>query len=306
MVSVLPSTAQSQTAKQNSYATATLYVGNLATEVTEATLFELFNAVGPVSSVRVCRDVVTRRSLGYAYVNFHSVQDAERALDTMNFTNIRGRQCRIMWCQRDPALRKNNKGNIFVRGLHKSIDSKALYDTFSLFGNILSCKVALDPETGKSRGYGYVHFYDEKSAQKAIQGVNGMKIPDTGDASDGNVVQAELFKSKEEREKNVKYTNIYVKYIPPTLDEKTLIELFTKTTEGKITSSQYWRESYGVSACLNYDSYEHAKIAVEKMNGYDVSEYWNKYSPEDNENEKEKEKEKEKADDEKKRIKNKP
>lgn len=268
---------------QNPYASASLYVGDLGPEVTEATLFELFNAVGPVASVRVCRDATTRRSLGYAYVNFHSVQDADRALDTMNFSNIRGRQCRIMWCQRDPALRKNNKNNIFVRGLHKSIDSKALYDTFSLFGNILSCKVVTDAETQQSRGYGYVHFYDDKSAQKAIEGVNGMKIPETNDSEDSKVVQAELFKSKEEREKNVKYTNVYVKYIPTKLDEKTLVELFTKVTGGEITSTHYWIQPYGVSACLNYDSFEHAKAAVEKMNGYDVSQYWEKSEKEEDE-----------------------
>eukprot|EP01038_Epipyxis_sp_PR26KG_P012787 gene12787-17144_t len=202
------------------FQSASLYVGDLHNEVTESLLFELFNRVGPVASIRVCRDSVTRRSLGYAYVNFHNVQDAERALDTMNFTDIKNKPCRIMWSQRDPSLRKSGVGNVFVSSLAPSVDNKGLYDTFSVFGNILSCKVATD-ENGASKGYGYVHFETAEAAQDAIQKFNGTLIDEVE-------VHVGSFVRKQDRAGQADWTNLYVKQFPQSWDEAKLRDLFAE------------------------------------------------------------------------------
>jgi polyadenylate-binding protein len=245
------------------YASASLYVGDLHSDVTEALLCDIFNAVGPVASIRVCRDAVTRRSLGYAYVNFHMMVDAERALDTMNYTMIKGRPIRIMWSHRDPSIRKSGKGNIFIKNLDKTIDNKMLYDTFCTFGNILSCKISYD-EQARSKGFGFVHYETEEAAETAIEKVNGKMLKD-------KIVFVGKFKKKEDHEGEVgekKFTNIFVKNLEPSVDEAAIRGIFSGY--GEITSFALMTNEDGTSkgfAFLNFSDMDAAKKAVDEKNG---------------------------------------
>lgn len=246
---------------------ASLYVGELDPSVTEAMLFELFSQIGAVASIRVCRDAVTRRSLGYAYVNYNSTSDGEKALEELNYTIIKGRPCRIMWSQRDPALRKTGQGNVFIKNLDVAIDNKALHDTFAAFGNILSCKVAQD-EHGNSKGYGFVHYETDESAQQAIKHVNGMLLNEKKVYVGHHIPKKDRQSKFEEMKAN--FTNIYVKNVNPEASDDEFRELFERY--GEITSSSLARDQDGKSrgfGFVNYTTHESAYKAVDELNGRD-------------------------------------
>lgn len=253
---------------QPGFPIASLYVGDLHPEVNEASLYEKFSQSGPVVSIRVCRDQVTRRSLGYAYVNFQQPADAERALDTMNFDVIKDRPCRIMWSQRDPSLRRSGLGNIFIKHLDKAIDNKTLFDTFSAFGNILSCKVAQN-EMGESKGYGFVHFETQEAADTAIKKVHGMLL-------NGKKVFVDRFKPRNERMRDgpsMRYTNLYVKNFGDDFEEEQMKELFGQF--GTISSLVVMKDETGRSkgfGFVSFESHESAARAVDELNGKPVGD----------------------------------
>jgi len=188
----------------------------------------------------------------------------------MNFTDINMQNCRIMWSQRDPSLRKSGVGNVFVKNLPANVDNKGLFDTFSVFGNILSCKVATqttqDVATGQSvvssKGYGYVHYETADAAQDAIQKFNGMMIEDS-------TVTVDNFVPSKQRVTSAKWTNLFVKQFPLEWAENELVKLFEPY--GDLASVKIERtrdevpvsKGFGFVAFVNHES---AAAACDALN----------------------------------------
>lgn len=242
-----------------------LYVGNLHPNVSEPNLFEVFNAVGRVASIRLFRDT-TETSFNFAFVKFHSVDDAERALEILNFTSIKGRQCRMMPLQRDKSLPEHDIGTVFVENLHEKIDSKTLYETFSVFGDILSCKVATDRETGKSRCYGYINYLRVVDANKAIEGVNNMVIGD-------KQLHVKLVSGQERIEK-ASWNSVYMKHIPAKMTQEEIKKFVEEKTGSKVICLRCWdKPMLGKRACFIFDAHEDAQKCVDVLNKYEMKEF---------------------------------
>jgi len=170
---------------------------------------------------------------------------------------------RIMWSQRDPALRKTGQGKIFIKNLDESIDNKALHDTFAAFGNVLSCKVATD-EHGRSRGYGFVHYETSEAAESAIKSVNGMLLNDKK-VYVGHHISRKERQSKLDEQK-AQYTNLYVKNLDPEMTQEDFEALFNKF--GNLTSAALSADEDGRSkgfGFVNYERHEEAQAAVDAL-----------------------------------------
>ena len=65
---------------------------------------------------------------------------------------------------------------LFVAGLPYDLDDAELIEIFEKFGTIASAKVAIDKETGKSRGFAFVEMPNEEEAREAIDGLNDISL----------------------------------------------------------------------------------------------------------------------------------
>nr|CAB3485056.1 unnamed protein product [Digitaria exilis] len=223
--------------------TTSLYVGDLEGSVSDSQLYELFSQAGQVVSVRVCRDVTSRRSLGYAYVNFSNPLDAARALEVLNFAQLNSKPIRVMYSNRDPSSRRSGSANIFI-------------------------KVAMD-EAGQSKGFGFVQYEKEEAAQAAIKSLNGMLIND-------KPVYVGPFLRKQERDHSfdkAKFNNVFVKNLSESTTKEDLLKIFGEY--GNITSAVVMIGMDGKSRCfgfINFENPDAAAHAVQELNGKKIND----------------------------------
>jgi cold-inducible RNA-binding protein len=89
-----------------------LYVGNLSYQMTEDSLREVFAAVGEVLSAKIVTDAATGRSRGFGFVEMANDDDADKAIATLNGTNVSDREINVSEArpQKDRGFSGGNRG----------------------------------------------------------------------------------------------------------------------------------------------------------------------------------------------------
>lgn len=72
-----------------------IYVGNLSYDVSEDELKEVFSEHGEVSSVNIIKDKYSGRSKGFGFVEMPNDDEAEKAIQTLNGSAVKGRDIKV-------------------------------------------------------------------------------------------------------------------------------------------------------------------------------------------------------------------
>lgn len=72
-----------------------IYVGNLHYGLSEDDLRNVFLEYGDVDSVKIITDKFSGRSKGFGFVDMPNDQDAQRAIDELNDTDLKGRNMKV-------------------------------------------------------------------------------------------------------------------------------------------------------------------------------------------------------------------
>ncbi|KAG6629942.1 hypothetical protein I3843_14G120200 [Carya illinoinensis] len=158
----------------------TLWIGDLQYWVDESYLHTCFAHTGEVVSIKIIRNKITGQPEGYGFVEFVSHAAAERILQTYNGTQMPGTEqtFRLNWASFGIGEKRPDAGpehSIFVGDLAPDVTDYLLQETFRVqYPSVRGAKVVTDPNTGRSKGYGFVKFSDEAERNRAMTEMNGV------------------------------------------------------------------------------------------------------------------------------------
>ncbi|KAJ1962889.1 hypothetical protein GGI12_002380 [Dipsacomyces acuminosporus] len=174
-----------------------IYVGNLPPHVTDSRLRHFFSQIGFVKDAHV--EMKDGESLGYGYVAFSNSDTAHRAIETLDQLDIDGRKINIYMLSPEhekhvrhkflglhiggrhrrsstggieeyehtpPAPIESMKHRVYVGNLPFETTDEQLRSMFAEVGPVRNASIMI--KRSRSRGFGYVAFDDDATAQKAV------------------------------------------------------------------------------------------------------------------------------------------
>eukprot|EP00397_Hematodinium_sp_SG-2012_P034628 GEMP01037153.1.p1 GENE.GEMP01037153.1~~GEMP01037153.1.p1 ORF type:complete len:276 (+),score=61.38 GEMP01037153.1:40-828(+) len=168
-----------------------LFIGGLPQTCSRDDLEAWADIYGPCKKVVVKMDVHTHRSRGFGFVEFENWDSFKTVMEAnpSDAHVIQGKQVEVKQFDADSANASKTRLafsnpptedelTAFVGALPQACDDAVLENFGALFGDVESSIVKMDPETGRSRGFGFIKFRDQSAIESACANFESNAIDD--------------------------------------------------------------------------------------------------------------------------------
>ena len=161
----------------------------------------------------------------------------------MNGANsMKGKPVRICKYEGKGQIRQTNiKQSLLIKNIDSQMSQKEFYQKFLECGDIVSGKIEYD-ENGISKGFGYIYYYNEESAEKAKLNLNGKYFY-------GKAIEiVNLIPGKKTKTNAI---TLFVLNIPSNITEKELMPIFEKF--GPVTNISVNQRGFAYVSYMNFE-----------------------------------------------------
>ena len=150
----------------------TLWMGDLEAWISESFIINSFLEFGfKPKFVKLINDKRINKSRNFCFITFNNLEEANEALFKLNAKKIPKTNMffKLNLTKNNPKIKKN----LYVSNLPREVNDLELFSFFkSKYPSVYYASIITD--NGCSRGYGFVHFSDEKEYQKCLIEMNGI------------------------------------------------------------------------------------------------------------------------------------
>ncbi|XP_044299200.1 heterogeneous nuclear ribonucleoprotein A1 isoform X2 [Varanus komodoensis] len=148
-----------------------LFIGGLSFETTDESLRNHFEQWGTLTDCVVMRDPNTKRSRGFGFVTYSTVEEVDAAMNArphkVDGRVVEPKRAVSREDSQRPGAHLTVK-KIFVGGIKEDTEEHHLRDYFEQYGKIEVIEIMTDRSSGKKRGFAFVTFDDHDSVDKIV------------------------------------------------------------------------------------------------------------------------------------------
>ena len=207
-----------------------------------------------------------KNNMSWAQVHLENKEFADKARHELNGYILKPINCidsskikpiRICKYEGKSANKQTNiKQSLLVKNLDINMTQKEFYNIFLEYGDIVSGKIEYD-ESGISKGFGYIYYFTEESAEEAKKNLNGKSFYGK------NIEIVNLIPTKKNRNNII---TLFVLNIPKDVTEEKLNSIFEKF--GPVSNISINPNGY---AYISYDNFNNASKCLNEMTTNPIS-----------------------------------